>query len=63
MGALVRTCKRFWRDEQGLETVEYAIIAALITLAAITAIGVVGTQVGLKFTELGTALGAGGTGT
>jgi Flp pilus assembly pilin Flp len=35
--------KNFIRDDQGLETVEYAIIAGLIvvgTVAAITAIGV-----------------------
>jgi len=34
--------KKFWKDERGLETVEYAIIAGLVvagTIAAITAIG------------------------
>jgi Flp pilus assembly pilin Flp len=44
--------RRFWSNEQGLETVEYAIIAALITLAAIIAITAVGTNVGTKFQDL-----------
>ena len=52
--------ERFWnfvKDEEGLETVEYAIIAALITLGAIATIGSIGTNVGNKFTALLTALG------
>ena len=52
--------ERFWKfikDEEGLETVEYAIIGALITLAAIVTITAVGGQVNTKFGELLTALG------
>jgi len=44
--------KRFLADDSGLETVEYAVIAALITLAAITTIGTVGLLVNAKFEEL-----------
>ena len=51
--------KRFFKDERGLETVEYAIIAGLITVAAIATITLVGTQVNSKFNELLTALGGG----
>lgn len=29
--------KRFWRDEDGIETVEYALLAALVVAAAIAA--------------------------
>ncbi|MHC4791595.1 MAG: Flp family type IVb pilin [Planctomycetota bacterium] len=49
--------KRFIKDERGLETVEYAIIGALITIAAIVTIGLVGTQVNVKFNDLLNALG------
>ena len=31
----LNTLKRFWRDDQGLETVEYAIITGLIVAATI----------------------------
>ena len=34
--------KKFWRDEKGLETIEYAIMVALIVaglIAVVTAIG------------------------
>jgi pilus assembly protein Flp/PilA len=52
--------EKFWKfvkDEEGLETVEYAIIGALITIAAIITITAVGAQVNAKFQELLTALG------
>ena len=49
--------KRFFKDEKGLETVEYAIIAGLITVAAIATITLVGAQVNTKFNDLLTALG------
>jgi pilus assembly protein Flp/PilA len=52
--------KKFWKfikNEEGLETVEYAIIGALITLAAIVTITSVGTQVNTRFQQLLTALG------
>ena len=49
--------KRFLMDDRGLETVEYAIIAALITLAAIATIGFVGLAVNKKFDDLLQALG------
>ncbi len=51
--------KRFSKDERGLETVEYAIIAGLITVAAIATITLVGAQVNAKFLELLGALGGG----
>ena len=51
--------KRFFKDEKGLETVEYAIIAGLITVAAIATITLVGAQVNTKFNDLLIALGGG----
>ncbi len=57
MKTVANLLKKFVADERGLETVEYAIIAALITLAAITTIGLVGTQVNVKFSDLLTKLG------
>ena len=51
--------KKFFKDERGLETVEYAIIAGLISIAAIATITLVGAQVNAKFSELLTALGGG----
>lgn len=53
MGRMIR---QFVSDEKGLETVEYAIIAALITLAAIATITLVGIHVNTKFEELDAAL-------
>jgi len=52
MKNVVALCRRFLSDERGLETVEYAIIAAMITLAAILSITAVGQSVAAKFGEL-----------
>lgn len=57
MKTLNNTISRFAKEEAGLETVEYAVIAALITGAAIVAITSLGTAVAAKFNALVTALG------
>ncbi|MGA2070593.1 MAG: Flp family type IVb pilin [Sedimentisphaerales bacterium] len=48
--------KRFIRDEQGLETVEYAIILGLIVVGTITAIATIGNKVKNSFTNVSTTL-------
>ena len=54
----LNTLKRFWRDDQGLETVEYAIITGLIVAATITAIGVLGGWVTTNFETVNENIGA-----
>ena len=44
--------KRFVKDEKGLETVEYAIIAGLIVVATIATIASIGGWVSTKFQQL-----------
>jgi Flp pilus assembly pilin Flp len=56
MKTLNNTISRFVSEEAGLETVEYAVIAALITGAAIVAITSLGTKVAAKFNTLVTQL-------
>ena len=48
--------KRFIDDENGLETVEYAIIAGLIVVGVIATVASIGTWVNTKFAALLTAL-------
>jgi len=55
---LWKVVKRFVQDEQGLETVEYAIITGLIVAATITAIGILGAWVTTQFNTVNTAVGA-----
>ncbi|KQO76967.1 Flp family type IVb pilin [Rhizobium sp. Leaf262] len=47
---------RFLKDESGATAIEYGLIAALISVAIITGAGVVGTQIGILFTNLGTRM-------
>ncbi len=37
--------KELWKDEEGLSTVEYALLLALVAIAAIAAWRALGTQV------------------
>ena len=48
--------KRLFKDEKGLETVEYAIIAGLIVVGVIMTIGVIGGYVKDKFDALASAM-------
>ncbi len=51
---------RFVREEQGQDLIEYALLAGLISLASIVAIGALGTAIQGKFLDLGTMVtGAG----
>jgi len=56
---VVEIVKRFVKDERGLETVEYAIIAGLIVVGTIATIATIGTWVSAKFTALEGALNPG----
>ena len=48
--------KKFLRDETGLELSEYAVAAALVALAVITAFGTLGNNIGVKITNLATKI-------
>jgi Flp pilus assembly pilin Flp len=50
--------KRFLSDDQGLETVEYAIIAGLIDAGLVLIITQIGAWVKSQFSNLKTDLGA-----
>ena len=50
--------KRFIKDERGLETIEYAIMVALIVAGLITIITSVGDKVAAQFTNIDTELTA-----
>jgi len=54
----LKTVKRFIKDEQGLETVEYAVITGLIVAATITAIGILGGWVTTQFETVNSTVGA-----
>jgi pilus assembly protein Flp/PilA len=43
---------RFLTDDTGAETVEYALVLALLAVAAVVAIGAVGTSVSNLFTKV-----------
>jgi pilus assembly protein Flp/PilA len=47
---------KLFRNEKGATAIEYGLIAALISVAAIGALGAVGTNLSGKFTTVSTKL-------
>jgi pilus assembly protein Flp/PilA len=47
---------RLWRDETGVTAIEYGLIAALISVAAIAAFQLVGSSLSTTFNTIGTDL-------
>jgi pilus assembly protein Flp/PilA len=47
---------RFFKDESGATAIEYGLIAALISIAAIAAMGLVGDALNVTFTTVEQAL-------
>jgi pilus assembly protein Flp/PilA len=56
----MRSCaellKELWRDESGQDLIEYALVVALIALAATAGMSSVATQISSSFTSIATKL-------
>lgn len=50
--------RNIWTDEQGQDLIEYGLLLAIITVAAIVAITAIGPKVADYFTDANTALPA-----
>ena len=48
--------KRFLRDEAGATAIEYGLIASLVSIAAIVAMGAVGNELGEMFNTVASEL-------
>ena len=59
MTSLITRIRAFVRAEEGQDLIEYALLAALIALAAVTMITSAGTQVNTIFSNIVTALTSG----
>ena len=53
---LLATLKNLLRDESGQDLIEYALVAALIALGAITAMGKVATGISTAFSTIASNL-------
>ena len=56
MGCVINMFKNFLTDESGATAIEYALIAAGISIAIITVVGTLGSRLNLTFTSVQTAL-------
>lgn len=58
MQSLLQGIQRFMREEDGVTMIEYALIAALISVVAVTAIKAVGTDLNALFTTISSNMNA-----
>ena len=56
MKTIMKRMVAFWKDEDGLTTVEYAIAGSLVGLAVITAFTNLGQEVGAVISNITTVL-------
>lgn len=52
----MQTLRKLFRNSKGATAIEYGLIAALIAVAAITAVSTVGTRVSATFNTAGNSL-------
>jgi Flp pilus assembly pilin Flp len=52
----MKILKRLFRDDSGAETVEYALVLALMALAAAAGVSTAGTQLGAWWNSLSTTI-------
>ena len=53
-----KIARRLWRDDRGLESVEYAILIGLVVVGALAAMAAIGAWVLSVFQDAQAALGA-----
>lgn len=52
MSRFIQAARQFTRDEEGVTAIEYGLIAALIAVAIIVAVGAVGTNLNTVFNTI-----------
>ena len=57
MNSLLTALQRFQQDEQGASSIEYALVASLIAVVIVAAVGVVGDQTKVLYCLVVTGLG------
>ncbi len=55
----MKTIRKFFADKKGATAIEYGLIAALIAVAAITAMGSLGNQLGKTFNNVSDEMSVG----
>ncbi|MFC4519351.1 Flp family type IVb pilin [Cupriavidus pinatubonensis] len=56
MQNLTTMLKQFIRDEEGVTAIEYGLIAALIAVVIIASVALVGSQLNITFSKIGSSL-------
>lgn len=57
MEIVMKTMIRLFKSQDGATAIEYALIAALVSIVAIAAMSTVGTNVNSAFSKVGSSIG------
>ncbi|MCE8001367.1 Flp family type IVb pilin [Billgrantia ethanolica] len=57
MSKLMQGVVRFWREEEGTEVVEWALVGGLVVAVGAAIFTAIGTRAGALLTQLNTAIG------
>ncbi|MCR5225274.1 MAG: Flp family type IVb pilin [Alphaproteobacteria bacterium] len=60
---MLKNLSRFLKSSKGATAIEYALIASLIAVVAISGMKLIGTQISTKLNAIGQNLSAAGSGT
>ena len=53
---MINFLKRLWKEEEGQDLIEYALLVALVALAATAGMNALASKINAEFTALGTSL-------
>jgi len=53
---MMNLLKRLWKEEEGQDLIEYALLVALVALAATAGMNALASKINTEFTNLGTSL-------
>jgi pilus assembly protein Flp/PilA len=56
IGKLIRRARDFFRDNEGVTAIEYALLALLIAMGIVVGVTLVGTGVSILYDGIGTGL-------
>lgn len=56
MNQFLQTCRAFSQEDEGVTAIEYGLIAALVAVAVIATVYLVGTNLNLTFEKIKTCL-------
>ena len=53
---MIETIRQFWRDDQGQDVAEYAVMLAVVLVIVVGTVRLIGTNAGNVFSQVGSSI-------